>query len=285
MRSAADGEPASDSSKAEIAFMKAGQYSCSNRNCEVTANLIQMVRIHHKRGSDMRNGKKLWKGVVSGAVAGLVASWTMNQFQSGVSKLQKPQSTGSQPGEGEDATMKAANLGAEKILDRELSTEEKKKTAPFLHYGFGTLMGAIYGAVAEEFPAATSGFGTAYATGVFLVADEGAVPALGLGPRPKEISLSKHAYALASHLVYGLSTESVRRGVRAALGRDTWKSRAREFLKSNAKTMKSSAKTLKSKVNKAKDAIVHWEVEQRTELPKKVSSMTKAARKKWQAAA
>ncbi|HEU5402012.1 MAG TPA: DUF1440 domain-containing protein [Terriglobales bacterium] len=223
----------------------------------------------------MLNQKKLWKGALSGAVAGLVASWTMNQFQAGLSRIENHQ--GSEH-EDEDATMKAANLASEEILRRELSRKEKKQAAPYIHYGFGALMGTVYGIMAEEFPATTSGFGTAYATGVFLVADEGAVSALGLGPKPKDVPLSSHAKALASHLVYGVSTESVRRGVRAALGRDTWKSRLEETLRSNAKEWKSSAK-------KAKDTVVHWEVEQRTELPKKISRMKKVARKKWNAAA
>lgn len=226
----------------------------------------------------MRHGEKLWKGAVSGAIAGLVASWTMNQFQAGMKKIQTQQSGEAREGEDEDATMKAANLASEEILHRELSREEKKKAAPYIHYGFGTLMGTLYGIMAEEFPATTSGFGTAYATGVFLAGDEGAVSALGLGAKPNEVPLSTHAKALASHLVYGVSTESVRRGVRAALGRDTWKSQLGRTLRSNAKAVKSNAK-------KTRDKVVHWEVEQRTELPKKVARIKKAAKKKWEAAA
>ncbi len=225
----------------------------------------------------MRNGRELWKGALSGAIAGLVASWTMNQFQAGLSKIQHQRDSGSQS-EGEDATMKAANLASEKVLHRELSKEEKKKAAPYIHYGFGTMMGTLYGIMAEEFLAATSGFGTAYATGVFLVADEGAVTALGLGAKPNRVPLSSHAYALASHLVYGLSTESVRRGVRAALGHDTWKSQAE-------RTLKSKTRALKSTVRKAKGAVVDWEVAQRTELPKKISRIKNVAQKKWAAAA
>ena len=225
----------------------------------------------------MRNGEKLWKGALAGAAAGLAASWTMNQFQAGWSTIQQKTTGETRQGEGEDATMKAANFAAEKTLHRELSKEEKKRVAPYFHYGFGTLMGTLYGILAEEFPAAKAGFGTAFATGLFLVADEGIVPALKLGGSPKEVPLSSHLEALASHLVYGVSTESVRRGIRATLGRDTWNSQLRKTLRSNAKTLKSHA-------NKVKDTIVHWEVEQRSELPKQVSRVKKAARKKWAAA-
>lgn len=214
----------------------------------------------------MRDGEKLWKGALAGAAAGLAASWTMNQFQAGWSKIQQKTSGESQPGEDEDATMKAANLAAEKTLHRELSKEEKKKLAPYFHYGFGTLMGTIYGILTEEFPSTKAGFGTAFATGLFLVADEGAVPALKLGGSPKDVSLSSHMEALASHLVYGLSTEFVRRGVRAALGT-------------------SAIETTKDKVEKAKNAAVHWEVETRHEIPKKIKRAKKTARRTWEAVA
>jgi uncharacterized membrane protein YagU involved in acid resistance len=211
----------------------------------------------------MQNGQKLWKGAVSGAVAGLAASWTMNQFQSLWSKIEKQESGHSQPGEDEDATMKAANLAAEKTLHRELSKEEKKKVAPYFHYGFGTLMGALYGILSEQFPSARSGFGTAFATGLFLVGDEGAVPALKLSKSAREVPLSAHLEALASHIVYGVSTESVRRGMRAALGK--------ELL---------DMETIKSKAKQAKNAAIHWEVPTRGEIRRKVSKATKTARKK-----
>jgi hypothetical protein len=225
----------------------------------------------------MQSGEKLWKGALAGAAAGLAASWTMNQFQSGWSNLQEKKSGEIREGEDEDATMKAANLVAEKTLHRELSKEEKKKVAPYFHYGFGTLMGTLYGILTEEFPSAKAGFGTAFATGLFLVADEGAVPAFKLGGAPKQVPLSSHIEALASHLVYGLSAESVRRGVRAALGRDTWNSQLKKTLRSNANNLKSHAE-------KAKNTIVHGEVEQRTELPKNFSRAKEAARQQWEAA-
>ncbi|MDT8067758.1 MAG: DUF1440 domain-containing protein [Terriglobia bacterium] len=228
----------------------------------MTANFGSTHRIHSDEVANMQNGQKLWKGAVSGAVAGLAASWTMNQFESLWSKIEKKESGQSQPGEDEDATMKAANLAAEKTLHRELSKEEKKKAAPYFHYGFGTLMGTLYGILSEEFPSARSGFGTAFATGLFLVADEGAVPALKLSRSAKEVPLSSHLEALASHLVYGVSTESVRRGMRAALGN--------EHL---------STEGIKSTAKQAKNAAIHWEVPTRGEVRRKFSKVKKSAKK------
>jgi hypothetical protein len=49
--------------------------------------------------------------------------------------------------------------------------------------------------------------GLPFGTAVWLAADEGVVPALGLSQESDKYPLSTHAYALASHLVYGLTTE------------------------------------------------------------------------------
>jgi len=81
----------------------------------------------------------------------------------------------------------------------------------------GITTGVLYGAVAELLPEVTVGAGLPFGAFVWLTADEGAVPALGLSKSPAEYPLSTHAYALSAHFVYGLTTEIVRRAVRRAL--------------------------------------------------------------------
>ncbi|MDQ3133307.1 MAG: DUF1440 domain-containing protein, partial [Acidobacteriota bacterium] len=81
----------------------------------------------------------------------------------------------------------------------------------------GAASGAIYGTLAELSPVVTMGAGLPFGAAVWLVADEAAVPALGLSKSPIEVPPSKHAYALVSHFVYGATTEIVRRSVRSAL--------------------------------------------------------------------
>jgi hypothetical protein len=56
-----------------------------------------------------------------------------------------------------------------------------------------------------------------YGGALFAGADEIAVPALGLAPSPKKAPLSQHLYGLASHVVYGVTGEMVRRTVRKYL--------------------------------------------------------------------
>jgi hypothetical protein len=125
------------------------------------------------------------------------------------------------PGGGEaptdDATVKAASAVSEGIFDHKLTKGEKKIAGPAVHYAFGTSVGGLYGAVAEVAPEVTAGAGLPFGAAFWLVADETAVPLLGLSKAPTEYPLSTHAYALASHFVYGLTAEAVRRTVRGAL--------------------------------------------------------------------
>jgi putative membrane protein len=171
--------------------------------------------------------QKLWKGLVAGSAAGLAASLAMNQFQSLWTKASKKlsadghQSSSSQSGEpSEDATMKAAGKLSE-IAGHKLSHEQKKKAGPLVHYAFGTGMGALYGTIMELGPRDLrrhdflSGIG--FGSVLFAGADEIAVPAAGLSSPPQQVPASSHLYALASHIVYGLTTGAVRKAVRAAL--------------------------------------------------------------------
>ncbi len=56
-----------------------------------------------------------------------------------------------------------------------------------------------------------------FGAALFTAADEIALAALGLSEKPSEYPVSTHLYGLASHIVYGLSTEIARRGLRAAI--------------------------------------------------------------------
>lgn len=172
-----------------------------------------------------------WKGLVSGAIAGLAAAWAMTKFQHGISAL-NPRGSGDgegkqargqdeEAGQNETATMRAANMVSEKVMDKPLSREQKESAAPFMHYAFGATMGALYGALAERIPLVTAGGGVPYGLAVWLGADEIAVPALGLGKSPMEAPPSSHAYSFASHVVYGASLDAARRVVRSSLGNQT----------------------------------------------------------------
>jgi hypothetical protein len=175
--------------------------------------------------------------LAAGLVGGLVASWTMNRFQDVWRKLaesgeqsqgaegtrQGRQRTGGQQEqrsggeEQDDTTVRAASAISEGIFDHQLTESEKKIAGPAVHYSLGTGVGGLYGAVAELAPEVTVGAGLPFGALFWLVVDESAVPLLGLSKGPTEYPPSTHVYALASHFVYGLTAEVVRRAVRDAL--------------------------------------------------------------------
>src|SRR5207248_211947 len=103
-------------------------------------------------------------------------------------------------------------------LGHRLAPAKKKPAGSAVHYAFGTLVGAAYGALAEAVPLSSRAYGTLYGAAVWLAADEIAVPALGLGERPTRTPPIAHVKALASHLVYGLTTDLTRRTIQRAAG-------------------------------------------------------------------
>jgi uncharacterized membrane protein YagU involved in acid resistance len=110
--------------------------------------------------------------------------------------------------------MKTADRISEALQGRHLTKVEKKKAGPVVHYAFGALMGAVYGASVELNPAANALAGIPFGAILFAAADEVALPVLGLSDKPAAYPLSTHFYGLVSHAVYGVTTETVRRIVR-----------------------------------------------------------------------
>jgi putative membrane protein len=157
--------------------------------------------------------------MIAGFVGGVVGAWMMNEFQSIASEVQEKEKQRhshrreqqSQQDDSDDATMKAADKLSQLVTHHPLTKQQKKEFGPVVHYAFGGAMGALYGATAAIMPAASTGFGTLFGAALFLFADEAAVPALGLSKKPQDYPASSHAMALASHLVWGTTTEAVRR--------------------------------------------------------------------------
>ena len=116
----------------------------------------------------------------------------------------------------EDATMKTADAIVSAVTGgRHLSLEAKQKGGPIVHYAFGALMGALYGMGAEYSSTVRSGFGTAFGSALFAGADLWAVPALGLSGSSSDAPISSLATPFSAHLVFGATTEGVRRLLRA----------------------------------------------------------------------
>jgi putative membrane protein len=173
----------------------------------------------------MAKQKSVVRGILAGMAGGLAAAWVMNVFMAGPGQTlqqavqsdeenREQQEHSSEPKE--DATMKAAEAIA-LTTGKHLSRAEEEKGGPIVHYAFGALTGGLYGGLAEYSSKVTSGFGTSFGGVLFSTADLLAVPALNLGPSPSDQPASALATPFAAHIIYGATTEFVRRILRSLL--------------------------------------------------------------------
>lgn len=170
-----------------------------------------------------QSNRNAWKGLVAGVVGGMVASWAMDRFQyrwlsfGGGDELKLQQTPIEEGNREEPATVKTASAISEGVFGHSLTGREKEIAGPIVHYAVGTTAGAVYGVAAEYEPDVTTLAGIPFGAAFWMVVDEGALPLLGLAKGPTAYPISTHAYALASHFVFGLTAEVVRSTVRRAL--------------------------------------------------------------------
>jgi putative membrane protein len=169
-------------------------------------------------------------GALAGAVGGLAGSWAMVRFNHLIrpdgARSDRPgdrhehRRTHARPNDtdgtipDEPGSVQAAEAIAEPVIGRPLTEREKEIGGPILHYLFGAAMGALYGASAEVKPETTAGAGIPFGTAVWLAADEIGMPLAGFATNPVHYPASRHAAALGSHVVFGLTVEGVRRLLR-----------------------------------------------------------------------
>jgi uncharacterized protein DUF1440 len=165
------------------------------------------------------------RGMVAGAIAGLAGTLAMNEAQRAWTRVadgHAPDSAGGrhdardwqERSEHQNSNELAAQGIAGVVLGRRLTRAELRFAAPLAHFLFGAAMGALYGAYAERRQATASG--AAFGTTVWLVADEIAMPLLGLSDSTARRPLEMHLQSLVSHLIFGTATEMTRRRIRRA---------------------------------------------------------------------
>ena len=152
--------------------------------------------------------KSLLKGMLAGLIGGLVATAAKLIAE----KVYPPRTHG----EPEPPAVLAERVSGE--MGHRLSAGEKTVAVEAIHWGFGALTGAAYGGLAEYFPAARSKDGASFGLALATLTQETALPAMRLTAEPKEQTTREHTSEMASHVVYGLMTETVRRFVRKLLG-------------------------------------------------------------------
>jgi putative membrane protein len=170
--------------------------------------------------------RTLCSDVFAGALGGLAGTLAMNVAQRVWTHLADEAPPESAAGandardwqervESQNSNELAAQAVARLTLGRELTDPELAIAAPAVHFSFGAAAGALYGAFAHR-EAPTWQSGAAFGAALWLIADEVAMPLLGLSRSTRERPVEMHLQSLASHLVYGTVAEQVR-GMSSAL--------------------------------------------------------------------
>jgi putative membrane protein len=148
--------------------------------------------------------RSLAKGMLAGLIGGLVATAAKTFAE----KIYPPHTHG-QP--------EPLAVLAEKLIGHELVGTHKTTAVETIHWGFGALTGAAYGALAEYYPQATAKDGAAFGMALTSLTHGTALPALGLSDEAHEQTTRERTSEMATHVVYGMVTETVRRIARKML--------------------------------------------------------------------
>jgi len=161
-------------------------------------------------------------GMLAGALGGLAGTWAMNEAQRKWTLAVDGEAPHSAAGkhdarewqertEGQNSNEIAAQTVADATIGRRLDDRELGMAAALMHYAFGTAVGALYGAFAARHPGRASGIG--FGLTVWLLADEIAMPLLGLSESTLRRPAEKRLQSIAAHMVFGMTAEFTRRTV------------------------------------------------------------------------
>lgn len=149
--------------------------------------------------------RSLAKGLLAGLIGGLVATAAKTLAE----RIYPPRTHGEpEPQE----------MLAEKFAGHEIVGPQKQVATETIHWGFGALTGAAYGALVEYYPAANAKDGAGFGMALSSLTHGTVLPAMGLAAEPEEQTARERTSEMASHVVYGVVTETVRRVVRRMLG-------------------------------------------------------------------
>ena len=102
-------------------------------------------------------------------------------------------------------------LLVEKIVGHPISKSQQTLASQSFHWTFGAGLGAAYGVAAQFVPQVTVLYGVAFGWAVLVSTHESVLPALGLVEPPLQQPFQEQTSEIATHAMYGFTTEFVRR--------------------------------------------------------------------------
>jgi len=154
-----------------------------------------------------------WVGASAGLIGGLAGSFAIGSFL----ELWAKKMRSAVVLNGTKTTERAADRLARAVSGHGLDQPTKLKAASAIHFAFGSLMGAAYGAAVAANRKVSAGAGLPFGAAVYAGAHAGAVPALRLSEAPTKARLRDEGGEFLGHLVYGVVTDVTRRAVMKAV--------------------------------------------------------------------
>jgi putative membrane protein len=148
-----------------------------------------------------RSTRSLLKGFLAGAIGGLVGAAAKAVGEA----VYPPRTQGQIP---------PPAVLANRMAGRTLTETEEVVSVQAIHWGFGALVGGVYGAVAEYQPIVTGRMGANFGLTLCGITHASALPMMGLTESPDNQPAREHASELVTHAIYGVTTELVRRVAR-----------------------------------------------------------------------
>ena len=161
-----------------------------------------------QRAAKNPGNRVLWKGLVAGMVGGLVATGAKTLAE----KVYPPRIHG----EPEPPDVLVDKVVGQ-VSGRTLKGTSKSIATEAVHWGFGAVIGAVYGGVVEFYPAASARDGATFGFTLMGLTHEGALPAMGLSAAPVAQTNREKSSELVTHVVFGVVTEVTRKLVRKSL--------------------------------------------------------------------
>lgn len=174
--------------------------------------------------------------LLNGLAAGLVASAAQTLFfklsgRIAPSPPQPPPELPEPQQSHESATQTVARRVVEDLAQRR-PLENKEAAGELVHYAFGSGWGGMYGLYQGVCtPRSLVASGALFGLTVWAASDNLLLPAFKLSEWPKVYPLATHAYAVAAHIIYGVTVATVYTGVTAASNLQQMHARSRGLLR------------------------------------------------------
>ena len=144
--------------------------------------------------------------IAKGAAAGMAAALITSLFQAWISASPLGTPTEEQPTSPTEVLAGKIFYG---LTGGELKGPLEAAGGAAVHYATGAGLGAAYAALTRRWPDISAARGAAFGLTVWATVEETGLALLKLKPPPWRVKPAEHAFAAASHLVFGLALDAI----------------------------------------------------------------------------